>query len=421
MTLRHEPNTSMIRGNYVFVDGPSIDRCLGEVIGRAPTPDTRPDWRSLAHFVNNQFGPAMPDAYQPTFVVWGPGQEGFLHFLRMSGFKVGIGERFTSGKTCVDVIRQGIAELNQPGGARQPWNLIVGTQNQSFIRELPNIATGAERIGVFGFSEELPSDHELERLIEFYDIEDDANLFRTPLDRSEYEESPEEAPPAPPSYDYQPALASAPAVEQPTSPPPHQAPPTNAERDLFLIVDGRSIDKELGEILGEKPNPETRPDWGKVLSFTRNHLQAGNRDVNALFAHIAPGHSGFKYALKDLGYASKPVNPDETQPLRPVVEEYVAGLLAARLLRGETGKPAPDVIVVGHSQAIFDALSSIPNYGQQLCVLGFPERMPAAEYYPQIVRLDIENDAQAFGSPLPREFGVNVDDFDPDDELSRLF
>ena len=78
-------------------------------------------------------------------------------------------------------------------------------------------------------------------------------------------------------------------------------------------------------------------------------------------------------------------------------------------------------MVIGHGQAIFDALSDIPARGQRLCALGFPERMPPFDFYPRIEQLDLERDARAFGSELPREFGVDVDDFDPDEELLRLF
>ena len=50
-----------------------------------------------------------------------------------------------------------------------------------------------------------------------------------------------------------------------------------------------------------------------------------------------------------------------------------AALLGARVFRGESGAdPAPDIMVIGHGQAMFDALSDIPNRGQRLCALGFP-------------------------------------------------
>ena len=97
--------------------------------------------------------------------------------------------------------------------------------------------------------------------------------------------------------------------------------------------------------------------------------------------------------------------------------------MGAQTLRGDTGQDAeaPDVMVLGHGPAIFEALSNIPDRGQRLCALGFPERMPPIEFYPRIEQLDLERDARAFGAELPREFGVDVDDFDPDEELSRLF
>lgn len=422
MVLHHpdsEPETP--RGHYVFVDGPSIDGTLGRVIGQPPGPDTRPDWRRLETFVKQHCGPAP---YEATFVFWAPGQQGFMHFLRTSGFMIALGDRFVPGQSCADLIRERIARLNQATDENQPWQVIVGTHNPDLIAELPELADMAERITVFGFSEFLPDAPELEEQIDFYDIEDDARLFRSQLPRVEFDDDLDDAPDSLPEPAYQPPLVDAPALEP--SPlrtfAPRPVRPAGDVRELYLVVDGRSIEKELGEILGEKPNPGTRPDWGTVLDFARSQSQSPDGDVKALFAHIAPGHAGFRRALKDLGYTSSPVRPDDTQPMRPVVEEFICGLLGARTLRGEAGDdPAPDIIVIGHGQPIFDALSDIPDSGQRLCALGFPERMPATEFYPRVEQLDLERDAQAFGAELPREFGVDVDDFDPDEELSRLF
>ena len=420
MTLQHSDlDRSTPRGHYVFVDGPSIDGTLGRVIGQPPGPDTRPDWRRLEAFVKQTCGPAP---YLATFVFWAPGQQGFMHFLRTSGFMIALGDRFTPGQSCADLIRERVSRLNESADANQSWQVIVGTHNPDLIAELPQLADQAERISVFGFTEFMPDAPELEDGIDFYDIEDDANLFRMPLPRVEFDDDLEGAPFAEPEVGIQPALVQPPAFER-TTPPPTFAPrPRGEVRECYLIVDGRSIEKELGEILGEKPNPGTRPDWGTVLDFARSQSQSADGQVKALFVHIAPGHAGFRRALKDLGYTSSPVRPDDTQPMRPVVEEFICGLLGARTLRGEASEEAaPDIMVIGHGQALFDALSDIPDRGQRICALGFPERMPTAEFYPRIEQLDLERDARAFGAELPREFGVDVDDFDPDEELSRLF
>ncbi len=418
MTLQHPDFPSAPpRGHYVFVDGPSIDGTLGRVIGRPPGPDTRPDWRRLEAFVKQTCGPAP---YSATFVFWSPGQQGFMHFLRTSGFMIALGDRFEPGQSCTDLIRQRIAQLNEASLPDQSWQVIVGTHNDDLIGDLPLLADQAERISVFGFTEFLPDSPDLESQIDFYDVEDDAGLFRSPLPRVDVEEYPEEPGGMDEARSYQPPLAHRPVVVAPAPPRAFERLETGEARELFLIVDGRSIEKELGEILGEKPNPETRPDWGTVLDFARSRSQAEDGDVKALFAHIAPGHAGFRRALKDIGYTSSPVKPDDSQPMRPVVEEFICGLLAARAFRGDDGD-APDIMVLGHGQAIFDALSDIPDQGQRLCALGFPERMPPSEFYPQIEQLDLERDAQAFAGELPREFGVDVDDFDPDEELSRLF
>ena len=420
MTLqRQDPAYSPPNGHYVFVDGPSIDGTLGRVIGQPPGPDTRPDWRRLEAFVKQNGGPAP---YLATFVFWAPGQQGFMHFLRSSGFMIALGDRFVPGQSCADLIEGRIRRLNETSDANQRWQLVVGTHNPELIAALPELADQAERISVFGFTEFLPEAPELEDRIDFYDIEDDAQLFRTPLPRVEFDDEPEDTRIGEPDVGYQAPLSEPTTFERASPPPTFERRISGEVRDLYLIVDGRSTEKELGEILGEKPNPGTRPDWGTVLSFARSQSQAADGSVKALFAHIAPGHAGFRRALKDLGYTSSPVRPDETQSMRPVVEEFICGLLSARALRGDADNAlAPDIIVVGHGQAVFEALSDIPDRGQRLCALGFPERMPATEFYPRIEQLDLEREARAFGSELPREFGVNVDDFDPDEELSRLF
>lgn len=417
------------RGHYVFIDGPSIDGTLGRVIGQPPGPDTRPDWRRLETFVKQTCGPAP---YHATFVFWAPGQQGFMHFLRSTGFMIALGDRFVPGQGCSDLIEERIQRLNQTAESDQTWQLIVGTHNEELIRALPTLASSAERITVFGFSEFLPEAPELEERIDFYDIEDDAQLFRSSLPRPDFEDGYEEPVERRPAVAFQPELgATSAALQPPPASTPIQQPllpaftplETEETRDFYLIVDGRSVDKELGEILNEKPQAGTRPDWGTVMAYARSRSQAPNHEVKAVFAHIAPGHAGFRHVLKDLGYNSRPVKPDESQSLRPVVEEFVCGLLGARALRpteGEAGS-APDILVVGHGQPLFDALNDIPDDEQRLCVLGFPERMPPSAAYPRITQLDLEQDAQAFNTDLPREVGIDVDEFDPDQELDRLF
>ncbi len=332
---------------------------------------------------------------------------------------IALGDRFVPGQSCADLIRQRIAQLNQAASPEQDWQLVVGTHNEELIAALPLLADQAERISVFGFTEFLPDTPEIESQIDFYDIEDDANLFRAPLPRVEVEEETEDPYAPQQEFTFQQPLPIAHAAA-PLQPPSFMRLETDDTREFFLIVDGRSIEKELGEILGEKPNPETRPDWGTVLDYARSRSQAEDGDVKALFAHIAPGHAGFRRALKDIGYTCSAVKPDETQQMRPVVEEFICGLLAARAFRGDESD-APDIMVLGHGQALFEALSDIPDYGQRLTALGFPERMPPSEFYPRVEQLDLERDAQAFAGELPREFGVDVDNFDPDEELSRLF
>ena len=263
----------------MFIDGPSIDGTLGRVIGQPPGPDTRPDWRRLESFVKQTCGPAP---YAATFVFWAPGQQGFMHFLQSSGFMIALGDRFIPGQSCADLIRERVARLNNAALADQEWQIIVGTHNEDLITDLPLLADQADRISVFGFTEFFPDAPELEQQIDFYDIEDDAHLFRSPLPRVEFEDDAEDLFETDPATAFQPHLVEPPALAQPAAPPVFPRLEGEGIRDFYLIVDGRSIEKELGEILGEKPNPGTRPDWGTVLEFARSRSQSADGEVKAL-------------------------------------------------------------------------------------------------------------------------------------------
>ena len=226
MTLHHpEPLTMTPRGHYVFVDGPSIDGTLGRVIGQPPGPDTRPDWRRLETFVKQTCGPAP---YTATFVFWAPGQQGFMHFLRTSGFMIALGDRFVPGQSCADLIRQRIAALNAAADPEQSWQLIVGTHNEDLIAELPLLADTAEQIGVFGFLDQIPETPELDQRINFYDIEDDASLFRARLPRVDYDDTEDGYDYAAPVY--QPPLAERPALEPAAAAPVFQRQPAQFRR-----------------------------------------------------------------------------------------------------------------------------------------------------------------------------------------------
>ena len=106
-----------------------------------------------------------------------------MHFLQSSGFMIALGDRFVPGQSCADLIRERVARLNDAALADQEWQIIVGTHNEDLIADLPRLADQADRVSVFGFTEFMPDAPELEDQIDFYDIEDDAQLFRSPLPR----------------------------------------------------------------------------------------------------------------------------------------------------------------------------------------------------------------------------------------------
>ena len=426
MTEESTGSAASSQQNYVFIDGPSLDRELGEVLGRRPDPNTRPDWTRLQPFVQRICGGGT---YEATFVIWAPGQSSFIDFLRFNGFETAFGERDVPGQSCADKIRRAIETQDRKSefDPDRSWNLVVGTHNEHLIRDLPEIAPSAAAIHVFGFEDHFTEDPDLDALEHFHihDIEDDGELFRSPLPRNNDDFIP--GAPPPPTYgdrrvrDYD--QPGGPDGDRMATPP--EFTPIEAEgpmRDMYLIIDGRSIENELGEIIGGKPNPSTRPNWQTVLRYARSQSRAEDGQVKALFVHIAPGHPGFTRAIQDIGYRSQAVQRDPDQLFRPVVEEYICQLLGTRGLRGEApGEPPPDIMVVGHGRALLAALQDIPELGQRVCALGFPERMPSRDMYHRVEQLDLEIDARAFSISLPRVTGVNVDSFDAEDELSKLF
>ena len=424
-------------GIYVFVDGPSTDHTLGDILGHPPGPPDRPDWRRLEPYFRSTL---QAPAYEAAFVVRNLLAEGFITFLQHTGFRVEVGVNF-SPRSCSEKIEEMIGQLNAAASAETAWHLVVGTHDEPLIRSLPQLAASAASIGVFGFTERLPDDEVLdglERPISVYDIEDDAKLFRRRLHERDEDggaASVLEHATAPTAVTAEAPILQSQDLAPPPELPPNAAPLGSAEpppsagggpRDCYFMVDGHNIDKELSDILGAKPTQETRPDWRLVLDYVRHLARSADGEVKALFAHIAPGHAGFRRAITELGFRSVPVQADAQQHQRLVVQDYLCRVLAARQLRGEEAPDAgsaaaPDVIVVGHSAELFTALSSLPDAGQRIAVLGFPEKMPQEGYYDRIQRLDIEKDTGAFKVELPRELGINVDNFDPNEELAKLF
>ena len=455
------PLSSAQAQHYVFVDGPSVDGTLGRVLNAQPDLRTRPDWHGLIPFLRREWGGGDAVA---TFVMWSPGNPGFMNFLERAGFRLDVADRTMDPDGIVRIITERIGQIEDDLGPNDSYDVMVATHNRRLIGELTAVAPAAKRVGLLGFDEWLPADNELDERIEVFDLEADARLFRVDLGRGGGDgedaavaeaasgivgpelrartameadtDLPRARAVAPGRALRSPATPS-PVVPRPTAPtevaddpwleaePPAAAgaidePPPGPARDLYLLVDGRSIDQELGEIIGEKPQADSRPRWELVYRFAMQQSRAEQRQIRALFVHIGPGHAGFKRALQHLGYRTMPVMPDGFNTARSVVEEAVCRVLEARALRGEDDGLAPDVMVIAHGVNVFERLSGLPDDGQRLMALGFPERMPV-DIYPRVERFDIEHDANAFLSALPRVQGVDVDEFDPDAELDRLF
>ena len=434
MTTYNSSTAKPTSGTHVFVDGPSLDHALGRVIGEPPSPQTRPDWRQLDLFAKRRELESRPPL-RKAFAIWSPGQTPFMNFLEASRFEVLLGELHSPGRRCSDIIRSRIEELNSNATSEGSWTLIVGTHDESLMADLTTLAPTANSIILFGFDDLIYEDIDLDEQVRFFDIEHDAHLFRQPLVRIEQPD--EDVAAFGDDDDWgaeelsdSPSVASSqtersprpPADHSNESPPSFSNPDVEPPRDLYLLVDSRSTATELGDILGMKPDASTRPNWGAVLEFARKRILAPGGELKPVFVHMAPGHEGFRHALEEMGYRTAPVNGNEISPTRRFVEDYICKLLLeAEQLRGIGDRPAPDIVVVSHGQAVFEAMYEVPEEGQRLIAIGFPERMPSSTQFDAIERIDLERDVNAFSTRLPRNTAINVDQFDPTEELSRLF
>ena len=153
----------------------------------------------------------------------------------------------------------------------------------------------------------------------------------------------------------------------------------------YLLVDGENIDATLGmSVLGRRPEPEERPRWDRVLSFCDELASAGDEGVETtalFFLNATSGHMpmGFVQALMAMEYRPLPLAGSDDGDYIPQVE---------RLL----------------------------DAGAYVGVLCFHEflnaQLAGLEAHGLVVH-DLEEDVNAFTSPLPRVRIISLEEFDP--------
>jgi len=195
-----------------------------------------------------------------------------------------------------------------------------------------------------------------------------------------------------------------------TAPAPASAPaPTEvAARRTYLLVDGENIDATLGmNVLNRRPNPEERPRWDRISTFAR---KLWDQDVVPLFflnASSGQMPMAFVQALLAMGY--KPI------PLASSGTEKVVDVGIQRTLEALADRDG-DVLLASHDGDFLPQIESLLDSDRRVGLLAFREFVNGQ--FTQLTErglemFDLEGDADAFTTPLPRVRIIPLDEFDP--------
>lgn len=176
-------------------------------------------------------------------------------------------------------------------------------------------------------------------------------------------------------------------------------------RVTWVLVDGENIDATLGgSILGRRPQPDERPRWDRILSFIERRWDRPARGLFFLNASTNLPMS-FVQALTALGY--------DPVPLSGPADAKVVDIAIQRTLRAIEDRDG-DVVLVSHDGDFVDGVAALAGGDRRVGVLAFAEfRNTGFAALPGVEFFDLEYDAHAFDSPLPRIRVIPIDEFDP--------
>lgn len=192
------------------------------------------------------------------------------------------------------------------------------------------------------------------------------------------------------------------------------APETTA---TYLLVDGENIDATLGmSVLGHRPNPEERPRWDRIVGYTEATFGGPVRPLFFLNASSGQMPMSFVQALQAMGY--RPV------PLAGSSSEKVVDIGIQRTLEALADRPG-NVVLASHDGDFMPQLEKLLQPGDSPATAGDPRRVGLLAFK-EFVNLrmgelqsqglevyDLELDAQAFTSVLPRVRIIPIAEFDP--------
>lgn len=187
--------------------------------------------------------------------------------------------------------------------------------------------------------------------------------------------------------------------------------PNENERVTYLLVDGENIDATIGNsILNRRPHPEERPRWDRLLTFTQSQW---DQPVQGLFFLNASSGlpMAFVQALRAIGYRAV--------PLSGTADEKVVDMAIIRTMEALLDRDA-DVMLVSHDGDFVDAMTPLVDSDRRVGLMAFEEfrnngfgplESRGMEFF------DLEHDARAFNTHLPRLRIIAIEDFDPMDFL----
>ncbi|MGF0118039.1 NYN domain-containing protein [Promicromonospora sp. Marseille-Q5078] len=187
-----------------------------------------------------------------------------------------------------------------------------------------------------------------------------------------------------------------------------RAPTEVAARRTYLLVDGENIDATLGmNVLNRRPNPEERPRWDRISTFAR---KLWDQDVVPLFflnASSGQMPMAFVQALLAMGY--KPI------PLASSGTEKVVDVGIQRTLEALADRDG-DVLLASHDGDFLPQIEALLGDERRVGLLAFREFVNGQ--FSQLTErglemFDLEGDADAFTTPLPRVRIIPLDEFDP--------
>lgn len=162
-------------------DAANMDASLGQLLGRKPAADDRPDMAALGRWLVEQAGEAEVEAC--VFVTVpkdvSSGMEGWVQYLRSVGFRVFAKPKLEGGQDVdVDMLKH-LEKRQKEGDLEQ---VFIGSHDAEAFREaVTSLVAAGVRVTVLGFREFLGGYGDVGA--DFVDLEQIPSLFRVKLPR----------------------------------------------------------------------------------------------------------------------------------------------------------------------------------------------------------------------------------------------